>query len=96
MTSKQYKQFKGLRKESLRDNMSDIEIALADLGELTTRELAKKHKPIGLEENRKAAIVGGQVAKNTRRDIEKRLGESVITKNNSLSYQYTEKNKQLK
>ena len=42
---KEYKEFKGLRKESLRDNMSDLEIALADIGELTTRELAKKHKP---------------------------------------------------
>ena len=46
MTAKEYKEFKGLRKESLRDNMSDIEIALADIGELTARELAKKHKPI--------------------------------------------------
>ena len=88
MTAKEYKQYKGLRKESLRDNMSDIEIALADIGELTTRELAKKHKPIGLEENRKIAKEGGQVASNTRKDIEARLGESVVTKDNSLSYQY--------
>ena len=50
MTAKEYKQYKGLRKESLRDNMSDIEVALADLGEIATRELAKKHKPIGLDE----------------------------------------------
>ena len=55
MTAKEYKEYKGLKKESLRDNMSDIEIALADIGELTTRELAKKHKPIGLDENRKIA-----------------------------------------
>ena len=92
MTSKEYKNYKGLRKESLRDNMSDIEIALADIGELTTRELAKKHKPIGLEENRKVARAGGKVAKNTRKDIESRLGESVVTKDNILNYQYIEEN----
>ena len=49
MTAKEYKQYKGLRKESLRDNMSELEVALADIGELTTRKLAEKHKPIGLE-----------------------------------------------
>jgi len=90
MTAKEYKEFKGLRKESLRDNMSDLEIALADIGELTTRELAKKHKPIGLKENRKVAKAGGEVAKNTREDIEKRLGEDIITKDNRLDYQYVE------
>ena len=95
MTAKEYKQYKGLRKESLRDNMSDIEITLADIGELTTRELAKKHKPIGLEENRKIAKEGGQVASNTRKDIETRLGESVVTKDNSLSYQYIDEYKQI-
>ena len=95
MTAKEYKQYKGLRKESLRDNMSDIEIALADIGELTTRELAKKHKPIGLEENRKIAKEGGQVASNTRKDIEARLGESVVTKDNSLNYQYIDESKQI-
>ena len=95
MTAKEYKQYKGLRKESLRDNMSDIEIALADIGELTTRELAKKHKPIGLEENRKIAKEGGQVASNTRKDIEARLGESVVIKDNSLSYQYIDESKQI-
>ena len=95
MTAKEYKQYKGLRKESLRDNMSDIEIALADIGELTTRELAKKHKPIGLEENRKIAKEGGQVASNTRKDIEARLGESVAIKDNLLSYQYIDESKQI-
>ena len=95
MTAKEYKQYKGLRKESLRDNMSDIEIALADIGELTARELAKKHKPIGLEENRKIAKEGGQVASNTRKDIEARIGESVVIKDNSLSYQYIDEYKQI-
>ena len=90
MTAKEYKEFKGLRKESIRDNMSDLEIALADIGELTPRELAKKHKPHGLKENREVAKAGGEVAKNTKEDIEKRLGETIVTKDNRLDYQYIE------
>ena len=95
MTAKEYKEFKGLRKESLRDNMSDIEVLLADIGEITTRELAKKHKPYGLNENRKIANAGGEVASNTRKDIEEKLGENVISKNNNLNYQYIDDNKKL-
>ena len=95
MTAKEYKQYKGLRKESLRDNMSELEAALADIGELTTRKLAEKHKPIGLAENRKIAKEGGQVANNTRKDIESRLGESVVTKDNSLNYQYIDEIKEI-
>ena len=95
MTAKEYKQYKGLRKESLRDNMSELEVALADIGELTTRKLAEKHKPVGLAENRKIAKEGGQVANNTRKDIESRLGESVVTKDNALNYQYIEEIKEI-
>ena len=95
MTAKEYKEFKGLRKESLRDNMSDIEVLLADIGEITTRELAKKHKPYGLNENRKIAKAGGEVASNTRKNIEEKLGENVISKNNNLNYQYIDDNKKL-
>jgi len=95
MTASEYKQYKGLRKESLRDNMSELEVALLDIGELTTRKLAEKHKPIGLEENRKVAKEGGQVANNTRKDIESRLGESIVSKDNSLNYQYTEEYEQI-
>ena len=95
MTAKEYKEFKGLRKESLRDNMSDIEVLLADIGEITTRELAKKHKPYGLNENRKIAKAGGEVASNTRKDIEEKLGENVISKDNNLNYQYIDDNKKL-
>lgn len=95
MTAKEYKEFKGLRKESLRDNMSDIEVLLADIGEITTRELAKKHKPYGLSENRKIAKAGGEVASNTRKDIEEKLGENVISKDNNLNYQYIDDNKRL-
>ena len=93
MKASQYKEYKGLRKESLRDNMTDIEVALTDLGEITTRELVKKHKPYGLDENRKVAKMGGHVAKVAREDIEKSLGESVVTKKNALNYKYVEDEK---
>ena len=90
MSAKEYKEYKGLRKESLRDNMSDIEVTLADLGEIATREIAKKHKPKGLKENIEIAKRGGKIANNTRVDLEKEIGESIITKNNVLNYEYKE------
>ena len=90
MSAKEYKEYKGLRKESLRDNMSDIEVTLADLGEIATREIAKKHKPKGLKENIEIAKQGGSVANNARTDLESKIGESVITKNNVLNYEYRE------
>ena len=88
MTAKQYKSFKGLRKESLRDNMTDVEVALADLGEIATREIAKKKDPKGLNENIDIARRGGKIAGNARKDLEKELGESVVTSNNALNYEY--------
>ena len=90
MKASEYKAYKGIRKESLRDNMSDIEVALTDLGEIATRELAKKHRPYGLKANKKVAKAGGEVAKTARDDLEKKLGETVISKNNSLNYKYIE------
>ena len=69
MTAKQYKEYKGLRKESLRDNMDSLEVILTDLSEETTKRLAKKTKPQGLKENIKVAHAGGNVAKNTRNEI---------------------------
>jgi len=89
MKASEYKNFKGLRKESLRDNMTDIEVILTDLGETATRELAKKYKPKGLEENKKMAKRGGKIAKNTRDNIEKELKEIVVTNSNALKYDYT-------
>lgn len=88
MTAREYKDFKGLRKESLRDNMSDIEVTLADLGEIATREIAKKHNPQGLKENIEVAKRGGKIANSARVDLEKEIGESIITKDNSLNYKY--------
>ena len=87
-TAKEYKNYKGLRKESLRDNMTDIEVALADLGEIATRELAKKKNPVGLEENKVIARKGGNVSKVARNQLESELNESVISKDNYLNYEY--------
>ena len=88
MTAKEYKQYKGLRKESLRDNMDNIEIILTDLSEETTKRLSEKHKPQGLEQNKEVARMGGHAAKVAREDIERNLGESVVTKQNRLNYEY--------
>ena len=90
MTAKEYKQYKGFRKESLRDNMDNIEIILTDLSEETTKRLAEKHNPHGLEQNKEVARMGGHAAKVAREDIERNLGESVVTKQNRLNYEYKE------
>ena len=95
MTAKEFKQFKGLRKESLRDNMSDIEITLADLGEIATREIAKKHKPQGLKENISVAKRGGKIANHAKADLEREIGENVITNNNNLNYRYIDDKKKI-
>jgi len=96
MKASEYKDYKNIRKESLRDNMTDVEVALTDLGEIATRELAKEHKPYGLKENKKIAQMGGNVAKVARDDLEKKLGKTVISKENSLNYQYINDNKNKK
>ena len=90
MTASEYKKFKNIRKENLRDNMTDIEVALADLGEIATRELAKEHKPYGLAQNRKIAQMGGSASKAAKDNIEQNLGHSIITNKNKLSYKYKE------
>ena len=95
MTAKEYKEFKGLRKESLRDNMDNIEVILTDLGEEATKRLAKKQRPQGLDENKEVAKVGGNVAKIARDELEKQLDESVVTDNNYLTYEYEDNEKEL-
>ena len=95
MKASEYKAYKGLRKESLRDNMTDIEVALTDLGEIATRELANVHKPYGLEQNKKIARRGGNIAKITRDNLEKELGRTVISNKNSLNYEYIDETKQI-
>ena len=76
-------------------DVCDIEVLLTDIGEVTTRELAKRQKPKGLNENKKVAKIGGEIAKNTRKDIEEKLGETVVSKQNFLDYEYIEEKKQL-
>ncbi len=84
MSTRQYKNLKGLKKENLRDNMSTLELALNMLAEATTTELTKVHNPHGLEENQKVAQKGGNVAGNARREIEQETGKSIITSQNAI------------
>lgn len=93
MKASEYKEFKNIRKESLRDNMTDLEIALTDLGEIATRELASAHKPQGLEQNKQIAKLGGHSAKVAKEDIERNLGTSIISNKNKLNYKYINNDK---
>ena len=88
MTAKEYKSFKKIRKENLRDNMSDLEILLTNIGEVATRELTNTHHPIGLEQNKLISEVGGGIAKNTKKDLEEKLGKTVINSNNKMIDNY--------
>ena len=92
MSASEYKTFKGIRKESLRDNMTDVEVALTDLGEIATRELVREHKPFGLAENKKIARRGGNIAKGAKENLERELGRSVLSSNNALNYRYLDEN----
>ena len=90
MTASEYKKFKGLRKESLRDNMTDLEILLTDIGEVTTRCLAKEKHSIGFMENKSIAKTGGEIANDTKLNIESKLGKNIVTNHNKLNYKYIE------
>ena len=85
MTTRSYKNFKGLTKENLRDNMSDLELVLNMLAEATTTELSKAHNPKSFEENREIAKRGGKYAGNARKEIEADTGKSVITNKNATT-----------
>lgn len=86
MTTREYKNFKGLKKENLRDNMSTLEIVLNMLAETTTTELTKTTNPKGLEENKKVAKKGENIAGNTRKEIEKETGKTIITSKNAIDF----------
>ncbi len=88
MTASEYKSYKRIRKENLRDNMSDVEVALTNLGEIATRELTKEYKPFGLEQNKNIAKMGGNTAKVAKDDLERKLGKKIISSNNQLKYKY--------
>lgn len=84
MTTRGYKNLKGLKKENLRDNMTTLEIVLNMLAEATTTELTKTTNPQGLEENKKVAKEGGSIAGNARKEIEQKTGKPVITSKNAV------------
>ena len=96
MTASEYKKLKGLRKESLRDNMTDIEVALTNIGEIATRDIAREEHPKGLKENLNVAKRGGGVAKGAKDLYEKETKKSAISKSNSLNYKYIDETKKIK
>jgi len=90
---KQYKNFKGLKKQNLRDNMTNLELILNMLAEASTTEISKEQNPKGLSENKKVAQEGGNVAKQARITLEKQTGKSVISSQNAKHLQNKEKKK---
>lgn len=79
MTTGEYKKYKGLTKENLRDNMTNIELALNTLAEVAATEISRQRNPQGFDESKQTAHAGGRIAKNARRDLEKELGHNVVT-----------------
>ena len=90
-TTKEYKQYKGLKKENLRDNMTNLEMAFNILAEASTTELSKQRDPQGVEEQKKVAKEGGSVAKVARKQLEAQLGRSVISPTKAKDYFKIEK-----
>ena len=86
MTTGEYKRHKGLTKENLRDNMTNVELALNTLAEVATTELSRQRNPKGMVESKQAAQAGGKVAKNAREDLERQLGRSVISSERASDY----------
>ena len=83
MSTRQYKNLKGLKKENLRDNMTDLELVLTMLSEATTTEISKKEQPEGFAENLEVARSGGEIAGDTRKAIERRTGKPVVSSQNA-------------
>ena len=86
MTTGEYKHYKGITKENLRDNMTNIELALNTIAEVATTEISRQRNPKGMGESKQAAQAGGQIAKNTREDLERQLGRSVISPERASDY----------
>ena len=86
MTTGEYKRHKGLTKQNLRDNMTNVELALNTLAEVATTEIARERNTKGMKESRQAAKAGGQIAKNTRDDLERQLGHTVISSARASDY----------
>lgn len=87
-TTREYKAYKGLKKENLRDHMTNLETAVNTLAEAVTTELSKKNNPRTFDESRRVAKAGGSVAKKTRIDIERRLGKSIVSNANAKQLQH--------
>ena len=83
MTTKEYKKYKGLKKENLRDNMSDLELVLTMLSEATTTEIEKQRNPKTFAEHKEIAKSGGEAAGIARKAVEERTGQKVITADNA-------------
>ena len=86
LTTKEYKNLKGLKKESLRDNMTNVELALNTLAEASSTEISKQDNPKGFKAHNQVAKQGGSVAKAARSQLEKQLGRSVITSEKASDY----------
>tara|TARA_Y100000310_G_C20669441_1_gene809414 strand:+ start:1891 stop:2277 length:387 start_codon:yes stop_codon:yes gene_type:complete len=83
-TPKEYKEFKGIKKENLRDHMNDLELIFTMLGEASTTKIARNKNAKGFVENKDAAEKGGKVAGTARKQLEKEIGDSVVSGNNYL------------
>ena len=94
-STKAYKQFKGLKKENLRDNMTNIELALNTLAEASVTEISKQRRPKGFQQNVKVARSGGSVAKAARTQLEKQLGHSVVSPINAAQVLTAKETKQI-
>ena len=86
LSVKEYKNHKNLKKENLRDNMSNLELVLNMLAEATTKEISTEKKPQTFQENKKIANQGGTIAGNTRKEIEEKTGKKVVNKLNAIDY----------
>ena len=91
----QYKNFKGLKKENLRDNMTNLELVLNMLAEATTTEISKENNPKTFEDNKKIAKKGGEIAGDTRKKIERQTGKSIVSPQNAKILKESRKNKEL-
>jgi hypothetical protein len=92
-TTKQYKHFKDLKKENLRDHMTNLELVLNMLAEATTTEISKEKNPKTFDDNRKIAKQGGTIAGNTRKEIEEKTGKKVVTNQNAKQIEIDKKKK---
>jgi len=92
-TTREYKDYKGLKKENLRDHMTNLETAINTLAEAFTTELSKKNNPTSFTENRNVAKAGGKVAKQTRDNMEAQLGRSIVTRSNAKGLQAPDEQK---